>query len=104
MPFAELSVTVLENNIKNSKYFTKIRPVGIALFLAHTEMYRRTEVTRLKVAFRRIFFQRGHKPCKEVTDINVVILTFVTSVNYVVIILPLPNDHTLQMINIPRSI
>jgi len=67
VPIAGLSVTVLENNIKTPKYLMKIRPVGMALFLAHTEMDRQTEVARLKVTFRRIFFQRGYKPCKEVT-------------------------------------
>jgi hypothetical protein len=67
VPIAGQSVTVLGNNIQTPKYLMKIRPVVMALFLAHTGMDRRTEVARLKVTFRRIFFQRGYKPCKEVT-------------------------------------
>jgi hypothetical protein len=54
-------MNVVEMFIKNSKYFMKICPVGIALFHAHTEMERRTDVTRLEVAIRR-FFQRAYKP------------------------------------------
>lgn len=65
MSFAGLSVTVVESNIKNSKYFTKIRPVGIALFVAHTEMERPTEVTRLKAAFRRIFSNAATNPVRK---------------------------------------
>ena len=77
---------------KHSKYCPKIRPVGIALFLAHTEMDRRTEVTRLKVAFLRTFFVF---PTRQQTlygsdNIHFVVLTFVTSLNYEVIIFHWP--------------